>query len=111
MTTRNALINIANAQRDKMMVCRETLSSRTDGGRYIEIWGYTKPDAVTRSRCGGKCNSMKLKDALLDYIQSDVFDWADDDLHGIHPTPNNLVKIRHPINGSAGFILSVLIMD
>lgn len=110
MTTRNVLIQVASEQENKMMVCRETLSSHAEGG-YIEIWGYVKPDQLTRMRCGGKTKSMKLRDALLDYVKSDAFEWADDDVHGVHQIGFKIKKTRHPIEGTAGFILSIGIME
>ena len=109
MTTRNVLIQVASLQQEQMTVCRETLSShRVDGG-LIEIWGYEKPDKSTRSKYGGKCRSMKLKDALMDYVQSSVFAWADDDIHGVHPMSYKLEKVRHPVEGTRGFILRIMI--
>lgn len=107
MTTfKDLMIQVASEQ-NGMMVCRETLSSHAEGG-YIEVWGYTKPDAFTRVRCGGKCNSMKLKDALMDYIQSDKFDWAND-VQDVQLIGSELIKVRHPVDMTVGFLLRIAV--
>lgn len=110
MTTRNVLIQVASQQQNKMMVCRETLSSHAEGG-YIEIWGYVKPDQFTKIRTNGRTKSMKLRDALMDYVKSDAFDWADDDIHGVHRIGYDIKKTRHPVDGTAGFLLRIGIME
>ncbi len=114
MTTRNVLIQVASLQREKMTVCRETLSHRMmpgpNGLPYVEIWGYEKPDHATRAKHGGKCTSMKLRDAVLDYVQSEKFDWADDDIHGVHPMGWDLEKVRST-EGGKGFLLKVAVLE
>lgn len=114
MTTRNVLIQVASLQREKMTVCRETLSHHMmygpNGLPYVEIWGYEKPDRSTRAKCGGRCTSMKLGDALMDYVQSERFDWADDDIHGVHKSGWDLEKVRSS-EGGKGFLLKVAVLE